>query len=29
MTGDLAERYTHPDALAVATYLNIFIRHSG
>jgi alpha-N-arabinofuranosidase len=29
MAGDLAERYTHPDALAVATYLNIFIRHSG
>ena len=29
MTGDLAERYTHSDALAVATYLNIFIRHSG
>lgn len=28
MTVDLAERYTHPDALAVATYLNIFIRHS-
>jgi alpha-N-arabinofuranosidase len=26
-TGDLAERYSHPDALAVATYLNIFVRN--
>jgi len=28
MTVDLAERYTFADALAVATYLNIFIRNS-
>ncbi|HET9895384.1 MAG TPA: alpha-L-arabinofuranosidase C-terminal domain-containing protein [Streptosporangiaceae bacterium] len=28
MTVDLAERYTFPDALAVGTYLNIFIRNS-
>jgi alpha-L-arabinofuranosidase len=27
MTVDLAERYTHADALAVATYLNIFVRN--
>jgi alpha-L-arabinofuranosidase len=27
MTVDLAERYTFDDALAVATYLNIFIRN--
>jgi alpha-L-arabinofuranosidase len=27
--GDLAERYTFDDALAVATYLNIFIRNCG
>jgi alpha-N-arabinofuranosidase len=26
-TGDLAERYSHSDALAVATYLNIFVRN--
>jgi alpha-N-arabinofuranosidase len=26
-TGDLAERYTFDDALAVATYLNIFVRN--
>jgi alpha-L-arabinofuranosidase len=26
---DLAERYTFADALAVGTYLNIFIRNSG
>jgi len=25
----LEERYDHADALAVATYLNIFVRHSG
>ena len=25
--GDLAERYSHHDALAVATYLNIFVRN--
>ena len=25
--GDLAERYTFDDAIAVATYLNIFVRH--
>ena len=24
---ELAERYSHPDALAVATYLNIFVRN--
>jgi alpha-N-arabinofuranosidase len=29
MTVDLAERYTFPDALAVGTFLNIFIRNSG
>jgi len=29
MTVDLEERYTFPDALAVGTYLNIFIRNSG
>jgi alpha-L-arabinofuranosidase len=29
MTVDLAERYNFDDALAVATYLNIFIRNSG
>jgi alpha-L-arabinofuranosidase len=29
MSVDLAERYTFTDALAVATYLNIFIRNSG
>jgi alpha-N-arabinofuranosidase len=29
MTVDLQERYTFPDALAVGTYLNIFIRNSG
>ena len=28
MTVDLAERYTFADALAVGTYLNIFIRNS-
>jgi alpha-N-arabinofuranosidase len=28
-TVDLQERYTFPDALAVGTYLNIFIRNSG
>jgi alpha-N-arabinofuranosidase len=28
MTVDLAERYTFADALAVATFLNIFIRNS-
>jgi alpha-N-arabinofuranosidase len=28
-TVDLAERYTFDDALAVATYLNIFIRNCG
>jgi alpha-L-arabinofuranosidase len=28
MTVDLAERYTFTDALAVATYLNIFVRNS-
>jgi len=28
MTVDLAERYTFADALAVATYLNIFVRNS-
>ena len=28
MAGGLEERYTWADALAVATYLNIFIRHS-
>jgi alpha-N-arabinofuranosidase len=27
MTGALEERYTHADALAVATYLNIFVRN--
>jgi alpha-N-arabinofuranosidase len=27
--GALEERYNFPDALAVATYLNIFIRNSG
>jgi alpha-L-arabinofuranosidase len=27
MTADLAERYTFDDALAVATYLNIFVRN--
>jgi alpha-N-arabinofuranosidase len=27
MTVDLAERYAHADALAVATYLNIFVRN--
>jgi alpha-L-arabinofuranosidase len=27
--GQLAERYTFPDALAVATYLNIFVRNCG
>jgi alpha-L-arabinofuranosidase len=26
-SGDLAERYSHHDALAVATYLNIFVRN--
>jgi alpha-N-arabinofuranosidase len=29
MTVDLEERYTFDDALAVGTYLNIFIRNSG
>jgi alpha-N-arabinofuranosidase len=29
MTVDLEERYTFADALAVGTYLNIFIRNSG
>jgi alpha-N-arabinofuranosidase len=29
MTVDLAERYTHSDALAVATYLNIFLRNAS
>jgi alpha-N-arabinofuranosidase len=29
MTVDLAERYTFADALAVGTYLNVFIRNSG
>jgi alpha-N-arabinofuranosidase len=29
MTVDLAERYTFADALAVATYLNIFVRNCG
>jgi alpha-N-arabinofuranosidase len=28
-TADLAERYTFDDALAVATYLNIFIRNAA
>ncbi len=27
VSGDLAERYSHHDALAVATYLNIFVRN--
>jgi alpha-N-arabinofuranosidase len=27
--GDLAERYTFDDALAVATYLNVFVRNSA
>jgi alpha-N-arabinofuranosidase len=29
MTVDLAERYTFDDALAVGTYLNIFVRNAG
>ena len=29
MTVDLEERYTFPDALAVGTYLNIFVRNSA
>jgi alpha-N-arabinofuranosidase len=29
MTVDLAERYTFADALAVGTYLNVFIRNAG
>jgi alpha-L-arabinofuranosidase len=29
MTVDLEERYSFPDALAVGTYLNIFIRNAG
>jgi alpha-L-arabinofuranosidase len=29
MTVDLAERYTFADALAVGTYLNIFVRNAG
>jgi alpha-L-arabinofuranosidase len=29
MTVDLAERYTFPDALAVGTYLNVFVRNAG
>jgi alpha-N-arabinofuranosidase len=29
MTVDLAERYTFTDALAVGTYLNVFIRNAG
>ena len=27
MTGALEERYVFADALAVGTYLNIFVRH--
>ncbi len=29
MTVDLEDRYTFPDALAVGTYLNVFLRNAG